>query len=288
MITHVAEAGEDRGRVVLHLDAAASAIDPAAFAAVQIAEAYRSEIECLFVEDRRLIDLTTYDFATEIAQNGDIAKPLAIAGVEGDYRLLYQHVHDRIIEAANAANIATHTTLARDEPLRALAERCASIGPWNVVVLAEPLRGHFGPLLDAIFSSVPDMTGVVAVSTRKAPSKGPVTAVVEDINRLPAMLSAAERLASVRRDPVSVLLIGDDPEYVGWMEDQARLAIAEYSQAVEIENGARTFGETDCIAERLRAMKASFIIAQFAGRTVPANDLSAMAATLSCPLFLVR
>ena len=54
MIAHVAQAGEDRGRVVLHLQSGhPSAI--ALEAAVRIARAFQSEIESLFVEDEQLL-----------------------------------------------------------------------------------------------------------------------------------------------------------------------------------------------------------------------------------------
>ena len=55
MIAHVAQAGEDRGRVVLHLRSA----NPSAIAleaAVRIARAFQSEIESLFVQDEQLMD----------------------------------------------------------------------------------------------------------------------------------------------------------------------------------------------------------------------------------------
>ena len=56
MIAHVAQTGEDRGRVVLQLRSGRpSAI--ALQAAVRVAQAFNSEIESLFVQDQQLLDL---------------------------------------------------------------------------------------------------------------------------------------------------------------------------------------------------------------------------------------
>jgi hypothetical protein len=52
MIAHVAEAGENRGRVVLHIGAGRQVADIAIDAALRVALAYQSEIETLVVEDR--------------------------------------------------------------------------------------------------------------------------------------------------------------------------------------------------------------------------------------------
>ena len=69
MIAHVAEAGEGRGRVVLHLTHAAPS--PVAIeAAVRVARAFQSEIESLFVEDAALLDIAAFPFACEISLSG--------------------------------------------------------------------------------------------------------------------------------------------------------------------------------------------------------------------------
>ena len=50
MIAHVAEAGEDRGRVVLRLGSSGRLSDIALEAAMRVAQAFQSEIESVFVE----------------------------------------------------------------------------------------------------------------------------------------------------------------------------------------------------------------------------------------------
>ena len=69
MIAHVAETGENQGRVVLHL----GSVHPSTIAleaAVRIAQAFQSEIESLFVEDEQLFDCAAYGFVREVSLSG--------------------------------------------------------------------------------------------------------------------------------------------------------------------------------------------------------------------------
>ena len=85
MITHVAEAGEGRGRVVLHLTQ--SAPNPVAIdAAVRVARAFQSEIESLFVEDATLLDIAAFPFACEISLSGRQRRDLSPEAVERQMR----------------------------------------------------------------------------------------------------------------------------------------------------------------------------------------------------------
>ena len=69
MIAHVAEMGEDRGRVVLHLRSGRPST-VALEAAVRVARAFGSEIESLFVEDEQLFDCAAYGFVREVSLSG--------------------------------------------------------------------------------------------------------------------------------------------------------------------------------------------------------------------------
>jgi hypothetical protein len=69
MIAHVAQSGEDRGRVVIQIRSRhPSAV--AMQAAVQIARAFGSDLESLFVEDEQLFDCAAYGFVREISLSG--------------------------------------------------------------------------------------------------------------------------------------------------------------------------------------------------------------------------
>jgi len=66
MIAHVAESGEDRGRVVLHLRSGNPHVI-AVEAALRVARAFGSDLESLFVEDEQLFDCAAYGFAREVS-----------------------------------------------------------------------------------------------------------------------------------------------------------------------------------------------------------------------------
>ena len=107
MITHVAEAAEARGRVVLRLTPAAgsgratlAAID----AAVRLAQAYKAEIESLYIEDIELLRLASFTFAAEIpsagSRLGGVRRSLSVADIERRQRFSQ---HDDVPGAARRA-----------------------------------------------------------------------------------------------------------------------------------------------------------------------------------------
>ena len=77
MIAHVAQSGEDRGRVVLHLRSSHPST-MAVEAALRVARAFGSDLESLFVEDEQLFDCAAYSFAREVSLSG-AAKPGHVA-----------------------------------------------------------------------------------------------------------------------------------------------------------------------------------------------------------------
>lgn len=85
MIAHVAEASEERGRVVVRTTSA-RASDIALQAAVRIAQAFQSEIESLYVEDTELIALTRFPFVREIGNRGTAARAITQDEVMQDLR----------------------------------------------------------------------------------------------------------------------------------------------------------------------------------------------------------
>ena len=151
MIAHVAEAGEERGRVIVRT-VSMRVSDIAMQAAVRIAQAYNSEIESLFIEDAELIALSRFPFVREISRTGGPSRPLATVDVIRELRTHFRALQRRLATLAAAAQIPIHERVIRDEPLRALAITCADCGPWNVVVLAEP----FGAESSADIASVLD------------------------------------------------------------------------------------------------------------------------------------
>ena len=177
--------------------------------------------------------------------------------------------------------------LIRDEPVRAVSRTCAELGPWNVVALAEPFTGQHAAAIAQLFESVIAATGIVMTGPRAARMTGPVVVAVEEIDRLPPMLRAAERLAAVSRAEIRLLIVHDDQRELEWMEDQARLVLSEF-QRVRLEPSRPVRGSGE-IAERLRRIGGGFLIAQFGRLVVPAaGDLKPLSSALECPMLLVR
>jgi hypothetical protein len=117
---------------------------------------------------------------------------------------------------------------------------------------------------------------------------GPAVIAVEDMNSLPALLRAAERLTALDGGQIVLLLIAPDEDALGRMDEQSRLGV-EAREDVRIEMAAMARGEAAVVAEALRRLNGGFVICQFGGLVVPdEGDLRPLASVLECPLFLVR
>ncbi len=287
MIAHVARTGEDRGRVVLQLGSAHPSV-VALQAAVRVARAFQSEIESLFVEDAQLFDCAAYSFVREVSLTGRQRRVMSAAGMKRDLQLAAQAARRQLETLARRAEVPLRSRVVRDEPLRALAIACAETGPWNVVALAEPFGPNNCSSLRQLLLEVPGTTGLIMVGPKSRPVSGPTIVAVEDMERLPAMLRAASRLAAVDGTQIVLLLIAPDEERLARMDGEARLVV-EAREDVRIEQAAVARGESAVIAEALRRLKGGFVICQFGGLIVPeAGNLKALASVLECPLFLVR
>jgi hypothetical protein len=287
MIAHVAEAGEARGRVVLQLSTA-NPSSVAIEAAVRVAQAFHSEIESLFVENRELLDLAAFPFAREISLTGRRSRTISLGDMEREFRWVFAALQRQIEAMARAAEVPVRQRTVRGEPIAAVAAACSEYGPWNVVALAEPLGPASNLALRQLFERVSDATGLVLVGTQAKWIQGPVVAAVEELERLPGVLRAADRLVTVTGGPVTVLLLADNPERLLWMEAQARLLLAD-RRDVRLAWAELAYGAPKEAAEVLRRLRPGFVISQFGGLVLPDDsDLKAVAAVIECPLFLVR
>ena len=146
MIAHVAAADENRGRVVLRITTAQPS--PVALdAAIQLAQGFRSEIECLFVEDADLIALAEFPFAREISRTGRPRRELTRAGVEAEFKAACRIAERMVTGRAERADVPVRVTVVRDEPVHALATTCAQCGPRSGPALPRrgpPSRGRPG------------------------------------------------------------------------------------------------------------------------------------------------
>jgi hypothetical protein len=287
MILHVAEAGEQKGRVVLHLTAARP--NPIALgAAFRIAQAFRSEIESLFVEDRQLIELASFPFAREVSASGRRTRSLVRDDMAREVRLLAQAAVRHVEQRAREAEVPIRLRIVQDEPVEALAAACAENGPWNVVALADPIGPGDCANLRLVFERVTATTGLVIVGPKAKRTDGPVVAVVEDMGHFEPMLRSGLRLVREEGEEITVLLIADDEYKAHWMEGQARLALGD-AASVRIVRGKEPRGSGAVVAEDLRRLQAGFVIGWFGGLLIPREgDLKHLASVLECPLFLMR
>jgi hypothetical protein len=287
MIAHVAQSGEDRGRVVIQIRSR----HPSALAmqaAVQIARAFGSDLESLFVEDEQLFDCAAYGFVREVSLSGRESRVLSLDTVIRDLHLAAQGTRRELEALTRKAQVPLRCRVVRDEPLRALTIACAEVGPWNVVALGEPFAAGTSAMLKQMLAEVSGTTGIVTVGPRAQRVSGPVIVAVEETAELPDMLRTAERVAAVDEAQVILLLVAGSQDELEQMDGEARLVV-EDREGVRIEWGAVARGATAAIAETLRRLRGGMVICRFGGLVVPdEGDLSPLAAALECPLFLVR
>jgi hypothetical protein len=287
MIAHVAQSGEDRGRVVIQVRSRHPS--PVAMqAAVQIARAFGSDLESLFVEDEQLFHCAAYGFAREVSLSGRETRALSLDTMMRDLHLAAQGTRRQLEALARAHQVPLRCRVVRDEPLRALTIACAEVGPWNVVALGEPFASGEGEMLRQLLAEVSGTTGIVTVGPRAERVTGPVIVAVEDTAELPDMLRTAERLAAVEGADVVLLLVAASADTLAQMEGEARLVV-EDRERVRIETVVLARGAAAAMAETLRRLRGGMVVCQFGGLVVPAEgDLRPLAAALECPLFLVR
>ncbi|MDX2159095.1 MAG: hypothetical protein SFW09_21530 [Hyphomicrobiaceae bacterium] len=288
MIAHVAEAGEGRGRVVLHLTQ--GKVSPFALeAAIRVARAFQSELESLYVEDAKLLDIAGFPFAREISLSGRQSRQLSPEIVERQMRAAAAALLRKVRELAQAADVPLQSTVVRNEPMAALAEACSSRGPWNVVALAEPLSPADGSLLRRLFASVPGTTGLIVVGPTAKRATGRVVGVVEDIDYFEAVLRTARRLFEASDGArFTLLLVAESNAEAELMDEQARLVIGE-DETIEIVRARVQANSPAMVAELIRKLDAGFIVGRFGGIVVPSEgDMRPLAGVLECPMFLIR
>lgn len=287
MIAHVAQSGEDRGRVVIQFRSGQpSAV--AMQAAVHVARAFGSDLEGLFVEDTQLFDCAAYGFVREVSLSGRESRALQLDTMMRDLHLAAQGTRRQLEALVREAQVPLRCRVVRDEPLRALTIACAEVGPWNVVALGEPFGAGTSATLKQMLAEVSGTTGIIMVGPRAVRVTGPVIVAVEEIAELPDMLRLAERLASVDGAEVVLLLVAAGEADLARIEGEARLVI-EDREGVRIELAAVARGADAAMAETLRRLRGGMVICQFGGLVVPdEGDLRPLAAALECPLFLVR
>ncbi len=307
LLIHVAAESERRGRVVVASRTARphlAALD----AAFVIAGAFDTWVECLLLECPDVVALTAHTFARVVSHAGRIS-PLSGGAVQDAQSAMTLGARTMVMAKGKASGVRVATTVARDGLIDAMARACAVEGPWNIIGLAEPVRVHEGAWLRELLNTVGGATGIVCVGPNAATisdeagrgggavGHGALIVVVEDLDRLPQMLRAAERLAE-RADghassPVSIVAVGGTFEETQRLEGQLRLMLADIphdpkAPVALVETGA-VHGTPEELAEGLRRLNGRFVIARCGGIAMPSNgDTAAVLGVLRCPLLLVR
>lgn len=293
MIAHVAQADEQRGRVVLWLGTGGEPQATAIDAAVRLAQAFDSEVESLFIEDQSLFDLAQISFAKEIPLSGRGTRTLEADALTRDLKVHAGAMQRLVLRRAQAFDIKAQSRTVRDEPVRALADACLQNGPWNVVTMGSPVRGDngtgiAGAGLATLFDAVHATTGFVVAGAQATRTDGPVIAVVEELERVVPMMRAAERIARATGGDAQVWLLEHDQSRQDWVEGQIRLALDAYPQfkLEVIDMSAHT---PQSVAGLMRAAGAGFVLTRFGGMLVRRErDAAPFASLLDGPLFLVR
>lgn len=293
MIAHVAEADEQRGRVVLWLGGPGDPHDTAVEAAVRLAQAFRAEIDSLFIADDQLFDLADLPFAREVSMSGRQMRSFSTEALAREIQA-NASAQQRLVQArAAAAAIVAHARHMRADPLGALARACTENGPWNVVTVGSPVRSTDGATLAGagfagLFDAVQATTGIVVTGPKATRTGGPVIAVVEEIERLAPMMRAAERIGKTTGGDARLWLLDHDQGRLEWIEGQIRLALGA-TPAIKLEIVDMSRHTALDVAAMMRRERAGFVITRFGGVLAPTDDDAALfAEMLEGPLFLVR
>ncbi len=285
MTAHVAEASEGSGRVLLWLEPAVRAAPQALAASVRLAAAYGSELETIEVDPPHL------DFGTELPLGRvGFKAPFAVMSAL-DERALRQTLADghraAIDNLAQPFGVPVRHGRAGGEAIDRLAHLCTVRGPWNIVVLARAPSLELASVVSNVFANVSGATGVLVGSRREVAWADRVAVVVEDGDRLPSMLRAAERLTGPRGHIYLVIAAVTKTAY-GDLDAQARLLTQDQSN-ISFEATGPTLGVDGSLDEQLSGCRPSLVIARFGGPLLSdGRALSRCLAVTGAPFLLVR
>lgn len=282
MIAHVAAASELSGRVVLWFDPEATCTPEMLDAPVRLAAAYDAEIETVVVDQSA--DDNGGDVPIRNVGRGMASEVLC---VEHRFELLAQRCR-RVVEKAGAVRrIQVRHAVAQGDAVDRISEMCLARGPWNIVALAHiPALGGYS-VMGSLLANVSGATGFLLCADKPVTKAPRVVVIVEDADRLPSMLRAAERL-SEPGDPVHIVLGAETTVEYTELEEQTRLLTAD-APAVSFATVGPTFGVPGALTDAVARMKPSFIVARFGGAALAdGRELSRASAATRAPILLVR
>ena len=255
---------------------------------MRVAQAFQSEIESLFVEDRQLLDCTSFSFVREVSLTGRWLRTVSREEMAFGLRLAANDARRQVEKLARQADVPLRSRVVRDEPLRAISVACAETGPWNVVVFAEPLSPGDGGFLKQVMLEIDGATGLGWSGPKAQRCSGPAIIVVEDTDLLPGMLMTAERMAAVDTGSHR-LAAGGDARGPAGANGRPSTPGGRRPRRRAHRTGRDRPGRGRRHGRNLRRLRGGFVIGQYGGLLVPdEGDLRPLLAALECPLFLVR
>lgn len=286
-VVHVAEASENRGRVVLRLERG----EPnriAIEAALRIARAFQSELESVFVEDQQVLDCAAYAERCVVSFDGREQRPLSTVAMLRQMALAAREAERRIAAMARVAAIPYRARTIRDDAVQAVCRACSDAGPWNVVALGDPVRAADRDRVLQLIAQVEGATGVVMVGPRARRTDGAVLAVIEDVERLMPMLRTAERLAADAGARIVLVLIAESAFEASALEARARLALADRDD-VDLVVPSAALLDPSAVAEAIRRARPGFVIGHAGGALLPPEQSwRHLVDAIECPVFVVR
>ena len=287
MMAHVAEAAEASGRVLVWLDTGHGDIACGAASACRFAEAFNAAIESLSFNADSIARATTLASSVVVRRVHADNRERGLAEVSAVQSIVEARQQRCLEQAAQRHGVPLMHTALDGEAIDRLSEVCASRGPWNIVVLPRAASEETAREISTIFANVSGATGIVAVPPVLASPAGPIAVVVEDAERLPAMLRAASRLKGLC-GRVHLVLAADVRRDLAELEAHVRLVTANHI-GIEIELSEPVLGVAGALDQPLRALRPSFVIARFGGTLLPTPRAFARTITLSgAPFLLVR
>jgi hypothetical protein len=281
MITHVAEASECSGRLVLWLDPEVRCTPALIEAPVRFAAAYGAEVETIAVSEAYDDDIPVGLVATASQDETD--------GTSGDrhFALLVER-HRRIVERAGRLHgVRVRHTVASGDPVDRISQMCFARGPWNIVALTRvpALGGH--ALVSSLLANVSGATAFLLCGTHRDNVADRVVVIGEDVDRLPSMLRVADRL-SPADGMIHVVIGAETAAEHAELEAQARLITAG-AKNVAFDMAGPTFGLPGALLERLAQLKPRLVIARFGGSCLAdGRQLARASAAMRAPILLVR
>jgi hypothetical protein len=153
MITHVAEASELSGRVVLWLDPESRCTSAVLDAPLRLARAYDAEIETIIVDQRA-------------DESGDVpfrrigqAESPAVPALACRFELLAQRCRRAVEDAGRAHRVNVRHAFAQGDAVDRISEMCLMRGPWNIVALTGLPAQQGQSVMNSLLANVGGATG---------------------------------------------------------------------------------------------------------------------------------